>query len=114
MHTRHCPAPQPRTVQVIENMARRCVAAAQAQAEGRLRRAPTATSADGQDDGSDNSDREGDDRDGREWLAKSREKTAEVLRKRKQLKRLMHMAAEKFNTDKKHWVEYVQVGTWWS
>ena len=49
------------------------------------------------------------DPDGRAWLAKSREKTAEVLRKRKQLKRLMHMAAERFNTDKKHWVEYVQV-----
>jgi len=54
-------------------------------------------------------DEEEDGNEGSAWLAKSREKTAEVLRKRKQLKRLMHMAADKFNTDKKHWVEYVQV-----
>lgn len=46
------------------------------------------------------------------WLAKSREKTAEVLRQRKQLKKRMALAATRFNTDKKGWVQYAQVRQW--
>ena len=36
-------------------------------------------------------------------------RAAEVLRQRKQLKRRLALASQRFNTDSKHWIEYAQV-----
>ena len=48
--------------------------------------------------------------DSHELLRLSRERTAAVLRQRKQLKRRLALASQRFNTDAKHWIEYAQVG----
>ncbi|KAJ0402624.1 hypothetical protein ATCC90586_010863 [Pythium insidiosum] len=42
------------------------------------------------------------------WLHTARERTAEVLQQRKRTKKRLALAAEKFNTDRKHWVSYAQ------
>jgi golgi-specific brefeldin A-resistance guanine nucleotide exchange factor 1 len=43
-----------------------------------------------------------------ELLRLSQLRAAEVLRQRKQLKRRLALAAQRFNSDTKHWIEYAQ------
>ena len=50
----------------------------------------------------------GAEEDDKEWLSASRERTAEVLRARKALKRKMGLAAAKFNGEAKDWIEFAQ------
>lgn len=42
------------------------------------------------------------------WMVASRERAAQVLRARKALKRKMALAANKFNSNAKDWIEFVQ------
>lgn len=42
------------------------------------------------------------------WLHTARERTAEVLQQRKRAKKRYAVAADKFNTDPKHWVAFAQ------
>lgn len=44
-----------------------------------------------------------------EWLERARARTAEVLQERKKMKRRLGLAAERFNTGSKEWLEYAQV-----
>lgn len=44
-----------------------------------------------------------------EWLERARARTAEVLQERKKMKRRLGLAAERFNTGSKGWLEYAQV-----
>lgn len=44
------------------------------------------------------------------WLERARARTAEVLQERKKMKRRLGLAARKFNTGSKGWLEYAQVG----
>jgi hypothetical protein len=46
------------------------------------------------------------------WLSASRERTAEVLRERKALKRKMGLASAKFNSEAKDWIEFAQDLGW--
>ncbi len=46
------------------------------------------------------------------WMASSRERTAQVLQARKALKRKMALAAAKFNSDAKDWIEFAQDLEW--
>ncbi|CCI41144.1 unnamed protein product [Albugo candida] len=64
---------------------------------------------------SSDSESEGDDseiklriNDQLAWLHTARERTAEVLQQRKQTKKRYALAAEKFNNDPKHWIQYAQ------
>ncbi len=43
------------------------------------------------------------------WLERARARTAEVLQERKKMKRRLGLAARKFNTGSKGWLEYTQV-----
>lgn len=43
------------------------------------------------------------------WLERARARTAEVLQERKKMKRRLGLAARKFNTGSKGWLEYAQV-----
>lgn len=43
-----------------------------------------------------------------DWLESARQKTAQVLRKRKQLKKMLTLAAEQFNIGRKDWIKYAQ------
>ncbi|CAM9476739.1 unnamed protein product, partial [Sphacelaria rigidula] len=43
-----------------------------------------------------------------EWLERARARTAEVLQERKKMKRRLGLAAERFNTGSKGWLEYAQ------
>lgn len=43
------------------------------------------------------------------WLERARARTAEVLQERKKMKRRLGLAARKFNTGTKGWLEYAQV-----
>lgn len=115
---------------VLESMARRCTPGTSApgasggstpQASGAAvgggaggshsaRRRPLLNGRDGEEKlpGGEGEDVEGAGEDDTEWLNQSRERTARVLEKRKQLKRRMMLAAARFNTDKKGWVKYAQ------
>ncbi|CAM9376279.1 unnamed protein product, partial [Discosporangium mesarthrocarpum] len=42
------------------------------------------------------------------WLEQARARTAEVLQQRKKMKRRLSLAAERFNTGEKGWLEYAQ------
>lgn len=44
-----------------------------------------------------------------EWLERARARTAEVLQERKKMKRRLGLAARKFNSGTKGWLEYAQV-----
>ena len=44
------------------------------------------------------------------WLERARARTAEVLQERKKMKRRLGLAARKFNSGSKGWLEYAQVG----
>lgn len=43
------------------------------------------------------------------WLERARARTAEVLQERKKMKRRLGLAAQRFNTGSKGWLEYAQV-----
>lgn len=43
------------------------------------------------------------------WLESARARTAEVLQERKKMKRRLGLAAQRFNTGSKGWLEYAQV-----
>lgn len=45
------------------------------------------------------------------WLERARARTAEVLQERKKMKRRLGLAAERFNTGAKGWLEYAQACT---
>lgn len=44
-----------------------------------------------------------------EWLERARARTAEVLQERKKMKRRLGLAAQRFNSGSKGWLEYAQV-----
>lgn len=46
------------------------------------------------------------------WLERARARTAEVLQEKKKMKRRLGLAAQRFNTGSKGWLEYAQVGCW--
>lgn len=43
------------------------------------------------------------------WLERARARTAEVLQERKKMKRRLGLAAQKFNSGSKGWLQYAQV-----
>lgn len=43
------------------------------------------------------------------WLERARARTAEVLQERKKIKRRLGLAAQRFNSGSKEWLEYAQV-----
>ena len=53
---------------------------------------------------------EGEEEEGEmSWLERARARTAEVLQERKKMKRRLGLAAQKFNSGSKGWLQYAQV-----